>query len=120
MFRSLIKARNDLFYALKNNPGDQWLRKKYVIARNKVTNMRRSLTYEFNKNQVIKGIGRGKSQWNVINEVMGRNKNQSCQMISSDGRLATEPDDIAASFSKYFSSCVKGDLTVADRYTLPD
>ena len=118
-FLKLLRERDEALRLHRSKPGDMVSKNRFISLRNEVTRERRRLKIDFNEKRVRHGLERGKSPWEVVNAVIGRNPSKPCSKLVVNGSVIDDNSSIAETFNEYYSTCVSLDESRVQSYHPP-
>ena len=97
-----INTKNKLYKEFINNPTQQRTQ-KFKTYRNKLHNLIRKSKRDYMYKRFEQIKGNMKKTWNMINQIIGRNKKDNQQTVFKKGTdLVTSPIEIANEFNTFF------------------
>ena len=100
--KSLIKEKNKLYRKYVKRPitfGEQ-----YRMLRNRLNNLIKSKKKSYYKNLLVKYNNNLRKYWSVLNELLKRKKNNSCEKLKINGNTTEDKNEIVNEFGNYFSN----------------
>lgn len=99
-----INKKNKLYHKYLTNPSVS-LKSKYTKYKNTLTSLLRSSKKEYYAHQFEKAKNSIRNTWKEINSVLNKHKSsKTIKSIISDGKLISNPDEIADCFNGYFTN----------------
>lgn len=108
----MVNRKNFLYTNSKKEPHNETKKAEYTSFKNMLVNRLRMVKNEYYSSALIENKNNPRNQWNVVNELIGRNKTKLDVILKdNDGNIIQDRNIVAGMFNEFF-------CTVADKLRL--